>query len=185
MTSKDICLLFIILCICLFLFCLEFVLFNEALLLLHGLTDLVQSFIWKFSIKYTFWSDILSTAWFILDLLNIYTHTHTHIYIYIYIYICICICFGEVKKKYKTEKVRNWIDSQSSYLGFTSFNISLVYSLKRPINYCCRICFQFDNDANDNEFISAYLFYMKLALRPRIIYTKKKYYTIRYPEIIS
>ena len=30
-----------------------------------------------------------------------------------------------------------------------------------------------DND-NDNEFISAYPFYMKLALRPKIIYTKKR-----------
>ena len=42
-----------------------------------------------------------------------------------------------------------------------------------------------NNDNNNNEFISAYPFYMKLALRPKIIYTKKKYYTMRYPEIIS
>ena len=42
-----------------------------------------------------------------------------------------------------------------------------------------------DNDDNDNEFISAYPFYMKLALRPKIIYTKKKYYTMRYRERIS
>ena len=38
-----------------------------------------------------------------------------------------------------------------------------------------------DNDDNDNEFISAYLFYMKLALRPKIIYTKKE---ILYNEIL-
>ena len=37
-----------------------------------------------------------------------------------------------------------------------------------------------DNDDNDNEFISAYPFYMKLALRPKIIYTKKE---ILYNEI--
>ena len=37
-----------------------------------------------------------------------------------------------------------------------------------------------DMSDNDNEFISAYPFYMKLALRPKIIYTKKE---IRYNEI--
>ena len=42
-----------------------------------------------------------------------------------------------------------------------------------------------NDDDNDNEFISAYPFYMKLALRPKIIYTKKKYCTMRYREIIS
>ena len=42
-----------------------------------------------------------------------------------------------------------------------------------------------DNDDNDNEFISAYPFQMKLALRPKIIYTKKKYCIMRYREIIS
>ena len=42
-----------------------------------------------------------------------------------------------------------------------------------------------NNNNNNNEFISAYPFYMKLALRPKIIYAKKKYYTIRYREIIS
>ena len=42
-----------------------------------------------------------------------------------------------------------------------------------------------DDDDNDKEFISAYPFYMKLALRPKIIYTKKKYCTMRYREIIS
>ena len=36
-----------------------------------------------------------------------------------------------------------------------------------------------DDDDNNNEFISAYPFYLKLALRPKIIYTKKKYCTIR------
>ena len=38
---------------------------------------------------------------------------------------------------------------------------------------------------NNNEFISAYSFYMELALRPKIIYTKKKCYAMRYCEIIS
>ena len=38
---------------------------------------------------------------------------------------------------------------------------------------------------NNNEFISAYSFYMKLALRLKIIYTKKKCYAMRYCEIIS
>ena len=42
-----------------------------------------------------------------------------------------------------------------------------------------------DDDDDDNEFISAYPFYVKLALRPKIIYTKKKYCTMRYREIIS
>ena len=28
---------------------------------------------------------------------------------------------------------------ESSCLGFTSFNVPLIYSLKRPINYCCWI----------------------------------------------
>ena len=35
-----------------------------------------------------------------------------------------------------------------------------------------------NNNNNNNEFISAYPFYMKLALRPKIIYTKKKYCTM-------
>ena len=49
-----------------------------------------------------------------------------------------------------------------------------------------------NNDNNNNEFISAWnSFYMKLALLPKIIYTKKKYREIiryremRYREIIS
>ena len=42
-----------------------------------------------------------------------------------------------------------------------------------------------DNDDNDNEFISAYPFYMKLTLRPKIIYAKNKYCTMRYRERIS
>ena len=42
-----------------------------------------------------------------------------------------------------------------------------------------------DNNNNNNEFILAYPFYMKLALHPKIIYTKKKYYTVRYREILS
>ena len=41
-TSKDICLLFIILFLCLFPFCLDFILFHEALLLLRCLIDLVH-----------------------------------------------------------------------------------------------------------------------------------------------
>ena len=40
-----------------------------------------------------------------------------------------------------------------------------------------------DNN-NNNKCISAYPFYMKLALCPKIICTKKKYYTIRYRKII-
>ena len=45
MTLKNICLLFIILFFCLLPFCLDFVLFHEALLLLRYLTDLVYSYI--------------------------------------------------------------------------------------------------------------------------------------------
>ena len=37
-----------------------------------------------------------------------------------------------------------------------------------------------NDDDNDNEFISAYPFYMKLTLRSKIIYTKKE---ILYNEI--
>ena len=47
-SSKDICLFFIILFLCLFSFCLNFAWFHEALLLLRSLTDLVYSYIWKF-----------------------------------------------------------------------------------------------------------------------------------------
>ena len=71
-TSKDICLLFIILFLCLFPFCLEFVLFREVLVFLHCLIDLVYSYIWKFPIKYTFWSDVLYIALYILHFLNVY-----------------------------------------------------------------------------------------------------------------
>ena len=42
-----------------------------------------------------------------------------------------------------------------------------------------------NNNNNNNELISAYQFYMKLALGPKIIYTKRKYYFIKYYEIIS
>ena len=42
-----------------------------------------------------------------------------------------------------------------------------------------------DDNNNNNEFISAYPFYIELALRPKVIYTKKKYYTMRYREIIT
>ena len=34
------------------------------------------------------------------------------------------------------------------------------------------------NNNNNNEFISAYPFYMNLTLCPKIIYTKKKYCTM-------
>ena len=46
--------------------------------------------------------------------------------------------------------------------------------LKRFRSYiqACIPIFDNDND-DDNEFILAYPFYMKLALRPKIIYTKK------------
>ena len=47
-TSKDICLFFIILFLCLFLFFLNFILFHEALLFLRCLIDLVYSYILKF-----------------------------------------------------------------------------------------------------------------------------------------
>ena len=51
------------------------------------------------------------------------------------------IChLGKVSKKVKTERVSNLIDAQFSCLGFTSFNVPFVYSLKRLINYCCKIC---------------------------------------------
>ena len=53
-TSKDISLLFIILFLCLFPFCLVFVLFYEAFLFLHCLIDLVYSYISKFPNIYSF-----------------------------------------------------------------------------------------------------------------------------------
>ena len=40
---------------------------------------------------------------------------------------------GKVNRKVK--RLSNWTDAQ-----LTSFNVPLAYSLKRPINYCCRIC---------------------------------------------
>ena len=42
-----------------------------------------------------------------------------------------------------------------------------------------------NNNNSNNEFISAYPIYMKLAPRPKVIYIKQKYYTIKYYEIIS
>ena len=118
-----------------FRFFLNFTLFHESLLLFHCLIDLVCSYIWKFPIISMFWSDMLSIAWYILDLLNVYR----------------CICFGrysekitwylgKVYKKAKTERVGNGIDAQSFCLRFTSFNLPLLYSLKPLIIYCCRIC---------------------------------------------
>ena len=59
-STKDIYLLFVILFLCLFLFCLNFVLFLKALLLLRCLIDLVHRCILKFPIIYTFWRDMLS-----------------------------------------------------------------------------------------------------------------------------
>ena len=70
-TSKDICLLFIVLFLCLFLFCLNFLLFYEALLLLHCLIDLVYRYIWKLPLIHTFWRDIILIASYISDLLNV------------------------------------------------------------------------------------------------------------------
>ena len=46
------------------------------------------------------------------------------------------------------------------------------YDPKKPSKFITYLDMS-DND-NDNEFISAYPFYMKLALRPKIIYTKKE-----------
>ena len=57
----------------------QLVLCHEALLLLRRLIDLVYNYVLKFPIICLFWSDMLSIAWYILDLLNIY----------------ICICFGK------------------------------------------------------------------------------------------
>ena len=48
-----------------------------------------------------------------------------------------------------------------------------VYFKQYKPHYCCNN----NNNKNNNEFIS-YPFYMKLDFRPKIIYTKKKYYTI-------
>ena len=42
--------------------------------------------------------------------------------------------------KVKTQGVSSLIDDHSSCLEFTSFNVPPVWSLKQPINYCCRIC---------------------------------------------
>ena len=47
---------------------------------------------------------------------------------------------GKVNKKVEADRVNNGIDAQSSCLSFMSFSVALVYSLKRPINYCCKIC---------------------------------------------
>ena len=59
----------------------------------------------------------------------------------------------------------------------------LIYIIYKYIIYI--YVYNNNNNNNNNEFISAYPFYMKLVLRPKIIYTKKKYYTMRYCEIIS
>ena len=52
-TLKDICLLFSILFLCLFSFCLNFVLFHEALLLLCCLIDLVYCYSWQLYNSFT------------------------------------------------------------------------------------------------------------------------------------
>ena len=46
----------------------------------------------------------------------------------------------KVNKKVETKRVSNLVEFHCLCLGFTSFNIPLVYSLKRLINYCFRIC---------------------------------------------
>ena len=47
---------------------------------------------------------------------------------------------GKVNKNAQTERVSNWIDAQSSCWGSRVSTCSLFNSLKRLINYCCRIC---------------------------------------------
>ena len=46
----------------------------------------------------------------------------------------------KVNKKVETKRVSNLVEFHCLCLGFMSFNIPLVYSLKRLINYCFRIC---------------------------------------------
>ena len=70
MISKNICLLFIVLFICLIPFCHDFVLLHEAVLL-HCSIALVYNHIYKFPAVHTFWSDMLCIAYYILDLLNV------------------------------------------------------------------------------------------------------------------
>ena len=75
------------------------------------------------SIIYTFWSEVLSIAYYVLDLLNVYT------WIYLFgrysegIPGKIIWYLSKGNKKVKTERVSNWIDAQPSCFGFTSFNV--------------------------------------------------------------
>ena len=48
------------------------------------------------------------------------------------------------------------------------------YDPKKPSKFITYLDMSDHDNDNDNEFISAYPFYMKLALRPKIIYTKKE-----------
>ena len=48
------------------------------------------------------------------------------------------------------------------------------YDPKKPSKFITYLDMSDNDNDNDNEFISAYPFYMKLALRPKIIYTKKE-----------
>ena len=77
----------------------------------------------------------------------------------------------------------NFLKVKTMYCNFVSLKVSSakVDEILREKE----ISYNNDNNNNNNEFISAYPFYMKLVLRPKIIYTKKKYYTMRYCEIIS
>ena len=59
----------------------------------------------------------------------------------------------------------------------SAYECLMLWNILKPNNN--------NNNNNNNEFISADPLYMKLALRPKFIYTKKKYYTMRYREIIS
>ena len=105
---------------CLSPFCLNFVLFHEALLLLHYL-------IWpRAQLHVKVPNHIYVLKWYII-----------HCLIYFYISFCLFslknnLHLGKVNKKIKTEWVSSWIDAQSSCLGFTSFNVPSCLLSKTP-----------------------------------------------------
>ena len=77
----------------------------------------------------TFWSDIICLIYFgFVECLYIYTD-----------FLKNNLNSWQSNRKLKLS-VRSWIDAQSSCLGFSSFTVPLIYSVKRPINYCCIIC---------------------------------------------
>ena len=74
--------------------------------------------------------------------------------------------------------IEKWLRGGISYIAkrYSKWNNKYMknYDPKKPSKFITYLDMSDNDNDNDNEFISAYPFYMKLALRPKIIYTKKE-----------